>query len=602
MCTDLSEISNRLEEIVISLSGSADEQKRINGQLSNSILEDLKNLQSLVKRDVDKSSEAFLTKTNELSEKSRIVTVDCPNDVKSRIDGADAEWKRISSQQNKTIIEQAEELTECKKQLSELRAAQSPLRDDVMRKMMSDIESIVQSSMSDLGSSMDQNLDPLDDCCKRLDATNEKLKSKAEKVDESHSSHLDNIREGIDEWTKNSVEANELYTAESNERESASKEHKTNINSHLDLVASTVQAWSNQNDMAQEGKQADSNRLRKEIVALVNCNNKCESNVESMREEVSNSISTMIEDSTAKVDKSQNSLKDFAASLDTKIDSLDECNNRLGGTNDKLKAKIEEMDTSHGEHLTNVRAGVDDWTKHSVDSSEVNEEEHRAKGSAAADLSQKMSWNLRLMSDGVDKWKKVALDLEPVLTCIDSITQQKIPEISNKCETSTETLKEELTTSSSSMTEESNTKVAECEDNLKEWISSCDAALDSITVPENGDLLNNAREILTSSNSHVASLRNGVDAWSRSSSERREAFTEEETTRKALMKTRKEHMSTFIDEARDKCAKWEQSDVSAVSAIKEDVNKLLKETKAVEGARQKCDSSTEHIKNEVTCE
>jgi len=65
------------------------------------------------------------------------------------------------------------------------------------------------------------------------------------------------------------------------------------------------------------------------------------------------------------------------------------------------------------------------------------------------------------------------------------------------------------------------------------------------------------------------------------------------------MKARKEHMSTFIDEARDKCAKWEQSDISTVSAIKEDVNKLLKETKAVEGARQKCDSSTEHIKNEV---
>jgi len=295
--------------------------------------------------------------------------------------------------------------------------------------------------MSDLGSSMDQNLDPLDDCCKRIDATNEKLKRKAEKADESHSSHLNNIREGIDEWTKNSVEANELYTAESDERESASKEHKTNIKSELDNIASTVQEWSNQNDMAQEGKQADSDRLSKEIETIVKCNNKCETNVESMKEEVSNSISTMIEDSTAKVDKSQNSLKDLAASLDTKLDSLEECNNRLGGTNDKLKAKVEEMDTSHGEHMTNVRAEVDDWTDKSEWLIEWNEEERRVNRSTAEQESQKMSHVLESVLPRVDEWKKAAPNLEPALTGITDLIQQKIPEISNKCETSTETLR-----------------------------------------------------------------------------------------------------------------------------------------------------------------
>ena len=150
------------------------------------------------------------------------------------------------------------------------------------------------------------------------------------------------------------------------------------------------------------------------------------------------------------------------------------------------------------------------------------------------------------------------------------------------CESSTDTIKDTVITTTTCDVEEGSTNVDECVKQLANLPS-----LDSITIPDNKALQTNADELEEWHSTQRESLSPVVDAPSMMTTE---------------SKRRKKQICDSIDDAAKKAEEWRKSDETTVKEVQNDAEKLLEASKAVANAKKKCDSSTERMKGEVTCD
>ena len=127
-------------------------QAAVNGH-GDAVTTKLKELKDLVndgKSPIDESGRSSSQVEEEVQsmareERNRVVTVECPDNLKKQLSAAEGEWKRINSKQSKVIQEQAKELEDLKKQLNELRNSQTSGSDQV-NQTLEDVKTALSSN------------------------------------------------------------------------------------------------------------------------------------------------------------------------------------------------------------------------------------------------------------------------------------------------------------------------------------------------------------------------------------------------------------------------------------------------------------------------
>merc|ERR1712166_986764 len=125
----------------------------------------------------------------------------------------------------------------------------------------------------------------------------------------------------------------------------------------LDSILTAVQEWKAADEEMVKDVQKDADDLVDEIETIDKCKLMCETSSDSVKEVLQTTVTTLIEESTETIEKSCAGLKDLAASLPAKMDSLPL------PKPEELQHKVDEMDTSHDENLEKFRNSIEEWTE-----------------------------------------------------------------------------------------------------------------------------------------------------------------------------------------------------------------------------------------------